>query len=158
MSNSLPFSLQELQEHFGAALIPSSFVAQEAVALWLDRAPTGKRLAILSHADDPLLARFRGDQADFRAGYALKLCPADHDNGRALRAALPWLQPSLLGLNTSAGFGDRLGLATPGHVRALEHVLRSAPGSAIAPIFAQQSIREMERTGRSPDDVLNDAT
>jgi hypothetical protein len=158
MSTSLPFSLQELQEHFGAALIPRSFVAQDAAALWLDRAPTGKRLAILARADASLLARFRGDQADFRGGYALKLCPADHDNGRALRAALPWLQPSLLGLNTSAGFGDRLGLATPGHVRALEQVLRSAPGSAIAPIFGQQSIREMERTGRSPDDVLNDAT
>ena len=158
MSSSLPFSLQELQEHFGAALIPGSFVGQGTAALWLDRAPTGKRLALLARADEPLLARFRGTQADFRAGYALKLCPTDHDNGGALRATLPWLQPSLLGLGTSAGFGDRLGLATPGHVRALERVLRDTPGSAIAPIFAQQSIREMERTSRSPDDVLNDAT
>jgi tagaturonate epimerase len=158
MSTSLPFSLQELQEHFGATLIPGSLVAQEAAALWLDRTATGKRLAILARADDPLLARFNGEQTDFRAGFALKLCPTDPDNSRALRAALPWLQPSLLGLNTSAGFGDRLGLATPGHVRALEHVLRGAPGSTIAPIFAQQSIREMERTSRSPDDVLNDAT
>ncbi|HJQ28622.1 MAG TPA: tagaturonate epimerase family protein, partial [Rubrobacter sp.] len=45
------------------------------------------------------------------------------------------------------------GLATPGHVRAM----RSA-GGAIAPIFAQQSIREMERTGRGPQEVLNEAT
>src|SRR4026209_66364 len=74
MSTSLPFSLQELQEHFGAALIPSSFVAQDAVALGLDRAATGKRLAILARADDPLLARFNGDHADFRAGYSLKIC------------------------------------------------------------------------------------
>jgi hypothetical protein len=158
MSASSPFSLEELQEHFGTALIPGSFVAQDATALWLDRGAASKRLAILARGDDPLLARFHGESADFRAGYALKLCPADHDNGRALRAALPWLQPSLIGLSTSAGFGDRLGMATPGHVRALEHVLRDVPGSAIAPIFAQQSIREMERTGRTPDDVLNDAT
>jgi tagaturonate epimerase len=59
---------------------------------------------------------------------------------RALRATFGWLQPRPIGLNTSAGFGDRLGLATPGHVRALQRVLREAPGSTIAPIFAQQSI------------------
>ncbi len=158
MDTSLSFSLEEVQGYFGAALIPSSFVAQGAAALWFDRAAVDKRLAVLAHAGDPLLARFHGEAADFRDGYILKLCPTDQDNGRALRAALPWLQPSLLGLSASAGFGDRLGLATPGHVRALEHVLRNAPGSVIAPIFAQQSIREMERTGRTPEDVLNDAT
>jgi hypothetical protein len=158
MSAAFPFSLAELQESFGTALIPDSFVVQETAALWLDRAGAGKRLAILGRPNDPLLARFQGEHDDFRDGYRLKLCPADHANGRALRAALPWLQPSPIGLTTSAGFGDRLGLATPGHVRALQRVLREAPGSTIAPIFAQQSIREMERTGRSPEDVLNDAT
>jgi hypothetical protein len=33
-----------------------------------------------------------------------------------------------------------------------------AAGGELAPIFAQQSIREMERTGRSPQEVLDDAT
>jgi hypothetical protein len=46
---------------------------------------------------------------------------------------------------TSAGFGDRLGLATPGHVRG---ALRAA-GVPSLPVFAQQSIREMTRTGRA---------
>jgi hypothetical protein len=54
-------------------------------------------------------------------------------------------------MQTSAGTGDRLGLATPGHARALR-------GTGIAPIFAQQSIREMTRTGRTPEEVLADAT
>ncbi len=49
--------------------------------------------------------------------------------------------------------GDRLGLATPGHVQAVRAV-----GGAIAPIFAQQSIREMARTGRTPQQVMDDAT
>ena len=75
------------------------------------------------------------------------------ENARALRSALPWLTPSRFGLHTSAGFGDRLGLATPGHVRALREV-----GAAINPVFAQQSIREMGRCGRTPSDVLDDAT
>jgi hypothetical protein len=62
---------------------------------------------------------------------------------------------------TSAGFGDRLGLATPGHIRALRAVsdpAAPAPGvREIAPIFAQQSIREMSRTARTPQQVLDDA-
>jgi len=158
MSATFPFSLAELQAHFGATPVPDSFVIHDTAALWLDRATTGKRLAVLGRSDDPLLERFHGEHDDFRAGYVLKLCLLDHANAHAIRAALPWLQPSPIGLSTSAGFGDRLGLATPGHVRALQRVLREAPGSTIAPIFAQQSIREMERTGRTPEDVLDDAT
>ena len=57
-----------------------------------------------------------------------------------------------LGLSPSFGFGDRLGLATPGHVAALKHA-----GGGILPIFAQQSIREMTRTRRSPEQVMGDA-
>ena len=48
--------------------------------------------------------------------------------------------------------GDRIGLATPGHVRAVRAV------GGIAPIFAQQSMREMARTGRTPQQVMDDAT
>ena len=61
--------------------------------------------------------------------------------------------PTTLGLAPSFGFGDRLGLATPGHVEAL----RRARTSSILPIFAQQSIREMTRTNRSPTQVMHDA-
>jgi len=57
---------------------------------------------------------------------------------------------STLSLTASFGFGDRLGLATPGHIAA-------AKGSPFAPIFAQQSVRENARTGRTPQQVLDDA-
>ena len=57
-----------------------------------------------------------------------------------------------LGTEPSFGFGDRIGLATPGHVLAMQR-----SGHGILPIFPQQSIREMARTNRSPGDVLNDA-
>ena len=60
--------------------------------------------------------------------------------------------PVCLGLQASFGFGDRIGLATPGHVAAMQQC-----GDRIAPIYAQQSIREMTRTGRSPDNVMQDA-
>jgi hypothetical protein len=60
--------------------------------------------------------------------------------------------PRPLGLAPSFGFGDRLGLATPGHLDALR-----SHGGDILPIFAQQSIRELQRTRRSPSDVIRDA-
>jgi hypothetical protein len=55
-----------------------------------------------------------------------------------------------LGLVASFGFGDRLGLATPGHIAAVR-------GTKFAPIFVQQSVRENARTGRSPQQVMDDA-
>ena len=78
------------------------------------------------------------------------LAPLTAENARVLRQRLPWLQPVPLGLQTSAGFGDRLGFATPGHVQATR-------GTGVAPIFAQQSVRENTRTGRTPQNVLDDA-
>ena len=62
------------------------------------------------------------------------------------------LKVTTLGLEPSFGFGDRLGLATPGHVAALRRC-----GGGIRPIFAQQSIREMTRTNRTAQDVMSDA-
>jgi hypothetical protein len=55
-----------------------------------------------------------------------------------------------IALAPSFGFGDRLGLATPGHIA-------SARDTKFAPIFAQQSVRENARTGRSPQQVMDDA-
>src|SRR5512142_855168 len=55
-----------------------------------------------------------------------------------------------LALSPSFGFGHRLGLATPGHIAAVR-------GTKFAPIFAQQSVRENKRTGRTPQQVMDDA-
>ncbi|NIA21058.1 MAG: hypothetical protein GWP05_03585 [Anaerolineaceae bacterium] len=68
-----------------------------------------------------------------------------------VRSQLPWTAPRLIALSTSIGLGDRLGLATPGHLRAVR-------GSGLACILAQQSIREMTRTRRSPEEVMDCAT
>lgn len=55
-----------------------------------------------------------------------------------------------LHLSPSFGFGDRMGLATPGHIEAVR-------GTKFAPVFAQQSVRENARTGRTPRQVIDDA-
>ncbi|MBL4886132.1 MAG: hypothetical protein JKY95_16565 [Planctomycetaceae bacterium] len=57
-----------------------------------------------------------------------------------------------LGLAPSFGFGDRIGLATPGHVESMNR-----SGSGIEAIYPQQSIREMTRTKRTATQVMQDA-
>jgi tagaturonate epimerase len=151
-TSTFPFSLAELKKQF-AAIISDSYVEQKDAAFWLQGTGKDKQLAVLARPGDPALDRFTGKASPFQNGYTLKICPLVHANARALRATLDWLTPKPIGLATSAGMGDRIGLATPGHVRAVRAV-----GGNIVPIFAQQSIREMQRTGRSPDDVMTDAT
>ena len=84
-------------------------------------------------------------------GKAVTIGPAEHANAAAIREALPWTAPRCIGLAASAGLGDRLGVAAPGHIRAVR-------GSGLAVVLAQQSIREMTRTQRTPDDVMDAAT
>jgi hypothetical protein len=129
---------------------PRSIVSHETAELGLADTSAGPRLAVLT-STPLLLESFEGETSAL-AEQTLLVGPLSPRNAAALRDQLLWLKPRPLGLKTSAGLGDRLGLATPGHVRAIR-----AAGS-IAPIFAQQSIREMTRTGRTPQQVMDDAT
>ena len=81
------------------------------------------------------------------------LCDLTPENAAAVRETWPALAPRPLGLAASFGFGDRIGCATRGHVAALR-----STQSGIAPVFAQQSVRELRRTGRSFREVLDAAT
>ena len=141
----------------GLAVYPNSLAVGSGIEFALAKTATGPRLAVLAEPGAAVLADFEGETseqaASALAGKTLLLGPTSPRNAAALRTHLPWLQPHPLGLRTSAGMGDRLGLATPGHVQAVRAV-----GGDIAPIFAQQSIREMARTGRTPQQVMDDAT
>ncbi len=135
----------------GLELYPRSPVAVDDVLFFLGRREDGKYLGILSERGLP---QFGGSARSLQANslsLILQVCPTTPENAAALRDIIPSLRPHPLGLRKSAGFGDRLGLATPGHARA-------ARKHSMAPIFAQQSIREMERTGRTPQQVMDDAT
>jgi hypothetical protein len=135
----------------GLNVLPRSVVeigdAEAAVA----RTREGDRLAATAPAAPAALRDLEGETraAD---GRWLLVGPPSVRNLAVLQRALPWLAPRTLGLARSFGFGDRLGLGTPGHIRAMR-----AAGAGLAPIFAQQSIREMERTARTPVQVLTDA-
>src|SRR5512138_870442 len=116
-------------------LVSSSRVDAAGAAWALTR---DGRLAVAVAEGAPLPQELEGETVTS----GVLVGPTSSRNAAALRKLLPWLRPCPLGLRTSAGLGDRLGLATRGHVRALR-----AAGGAIAPVFAQQSIREMTRTG-----------
>lgn len=134
----------------------ASLRSVDGAVLWLE--PVLRRLHLVAPASHPLLADFNGEAEVFRENLQHLTAPLSPSNAAALRRALPNLTPRPLGLATSAGFGDRLGLATPGHVRALQRILLQNPTANILPIFAQQSAREITRTRRSPREVLDDAT
>jgi hypothetical protein len=151
-------AVAQLQAHFGRALIARSVVESGGAVFALVSAGDRKELLIAAPDGWPGLSAFLGQADDLGSGWRVKRGPLSAGNALALRAAVPHLTPVPLGLATSAGCGDRLGLATPGHVRAF-HTVAARPGAQmVAPIFAQQSIREMTRTRRTPSDVLRDAT
>ncbi len=146
------------QARFGSDLYVDSLIETDAAALALVRFDRGKRLIIAAPIDHPWLDRFGGESSAFDQDHVLKICPLDTANARAIRQVVPNLNPVPLGLSTSAGCGDRLGLATPGHVRAFNVVKQQSGAQPLAAIFMQQSIREMTRTNRTPTDVMRDAT
>jgi hypothetical protein len=80
----------------------------------------------------------------------MKKCYLNRLNLSLLREIFPHLNPSFCGLRASFGTGDRLGIATPAHIQAFV-------GKDIFPILAQQSVREMSRTERNWQKVLDDA-
>ncbi|MDR2393795.1 MAG: tagaturonate epimerase family protein [Treponema sp.] len=75
--------------------------------------------------------------------------PLTHENAEVLRKHFPFTAP-VRGLtrDRSFGVGDRLGIATPGHIKVFESY-------DVFPVFAQQSIRELNLTGRTYEDVLD---
>lgn len=125
----------------------ASRVEHDGATFWLEKANDGEKTLVVEGAEADVLDTFDGaaDSGQFRA-------PVTPDNAKALRGALPWLTPQLYGLEMTAGTGDRLGLCTPGHVLAFKEV------GTINPVFAQQSTREMGRCGRTPRNVIDDAT
>ncbi len=135
--------VEQLRESTGFETIyPRSIVEQRGTTYFLARDDGGEKVLCVT-----------GDVAGFQGterGEVL-VCARSPENAEHIRERLPWLRPTLLGLHTSGGCGDRLGLATPGHIRALRAV------GGVAPILAQQSMRENARTLRTPQQVMDDA-
>ena len=130
----------------GATVYARSAVEQDGSTYFLCKldATGAKRLGVIGPAGD-----FVGQETS-----GALLCPCTAPNAAALRSRLPWLAPAPLGLQASFGFGDRMGAATPGHIQAMRS---TGADASFGPIYAQQSVRENTRTGRTPQQVVDDA-
>ena len=85
------------------------------------------------------------------SGKKCKKCPLSNYNSKLIRDIFNFTNPVSVGdKKCSIGLGDRLGQASAGHLRLLK-------GENIFPVLAQQSIRELNLTGRTYDDVLSAA-
>lgn len=138
----------------GIEIIPQSVVGNEGAIYAMGRTDGERMLFVCARTDEAPMGVFEGESrsADVDGeGLRMLLCEANHANAVRLREQLLHLRPQCIGLSKSFGFGDRLGLATPGHVLAVRR-------TSMRPFFAQQSIREMTRSGRSPETVMDDAT
>lgn len=95
--------------------------------------------------------KYKGKETGFPGGKA-KVCDLSNENCMALREVFTFTKPSShKGRDTTIGLGDRLGLASAGHLRVLK-------GKKAFPVLAQQSMRELSLTGRNYKDVLDAAS
>lgn len=124
----------------GLTVYPKSMDEANGTVSAIVRADGVKVLAVLG--DGGFIGEDKG---------GLLLCPLTVENARALMTLFPYTRPrSHREHPFTIGLGDRLGLATPGHVRAIA-------GYDVFPVFAQQSMRELKLTGRGFPDVIADA-
>ena len=137
----------------GLQVYPRSVVADGGAVFFMGRRGQIKRLGVLMAGSGEQGFELSAQPVVVGGEEALLgLGDATHENAEALRGRLRFTAPVRVGVHKSVGLGDRLGIATPGHVWAL----RRARG--IFPVLAQQSIREMERTERTPDQVMDAAS
>ena len=99
---------------------------------------------------------FKGEQSPFEdavsVGPSLFRVPMHYGNARRLWTLLPWTAPrQVLREARTFGTGDRLGVASVGHIDAVRSF-------DVYPVLAQQSMRELSLTGRTFRDVLSDVT
>lgn len=139
MSITTDSLLAALRESGGLFVYDRSADAAEGTAAAIVKRDTEKLLAVMGeHAGN-----FAGEVQN-----GVKLCPLTVDNALRLQALFPYTKPkSHKGHAFTIGLGDRLGLATPGHVRAIA-------GYDVYPVLAQQSIRELSLTGRTFTGVI----
>jgi len=128
---------------------PKSFTFKNGLTYGLIRTAEGKKLIVWGESDPVLADPFQGKCYPHTT--TLKICDLSPQNANCLTELFPFTKPvSLREHKTTIGTGDRLGMATPGHIRAVEKF-------RVRPVLAQQSVRENTQTGRSFEEVVSDA-
>lgn len=130
-------------------IYPRSFHLRNGLTYGLIRTSEGKTLAVIGEKSPVLEDPFQGKC--YHQTSTLKVCGLSAENTNLLMDLFPFTKPiSLRKYPMTIGTGDRLGMATPGHIRAVQKF-------KVRPVLAQQSVRENTQTGRSFDEVVRDA-
>ena len=146
-----------LAADIGAALEADVYASSLAIkdsAVWFLAKKDGRKMVGQLCLDCKSCANLVGETVQINLNgkeLPVKMGPTNPTNAAVLRENLSFTVPVLIGLSKSFGGGDRLGLASPAHIRA-------ARGKPLRVFLAQQSIREMSRTNRSPQNVMDDAS
>ena len=130
-------------------IYPRSFCSKNGSWYGLVRTSEAAKLAVLGEKSHVLKDVFQGNC--YHQSSSLKLCDLSRENTECLMELFPYTKPiSLQNYPMIIGAGHRLGLATPGYIRAIRKFQAH-------PVLAQQSIKRNERTGRNPAQVIQDA-
>ena len=130
-------------EEYG--VYPDSINCCEGLYLFLAKENFKKILIV--YGEGPLLSKFNGVPEKVNK-ISAKVCQLTNENCNVIRSIFSFTNPSNhRGKEITIGLGDRLGLASAGHIRLIKDTL-------IFPVLAQQSIRELNLTGRTYEDVL----
>ncbi len=144
--------LLELPLFGNLEVYPLSLYTYKDSTLFIAKKDGTKSLFVMAENDSAeVFKSFEGETTKVESeGYFIRAVPFNHFNALKIQEYFPFTKPVLLGLSNSFGYGDRIGLANPAHVRSVK-------GTGFKPIFAQQSIRELTRTKRTPDQVMDAA-
>jgi hypothetical protein len=133
----------------GARIYSGSLRRRGGVLYFIGRSGGGRYLFGVSAA--PIQDDFPGTMGE-ESGLHYKRVELVPEAARVLHEYFPFTAPiSLKDKRTTVGCGDRLGLATPGHIEAVKN-------HDAYPVLAQQSLRELSLTGRNYDGVVADAS
>lgn len=146
--DSIALLQAELVKSKHASVYPKSVRSVDNSLFFMIKTGVTRKLVIVG--TDMMLNQFNGDLEKIN-NYQARICQLSTDNRKALQAVFSWLIPRACGpKQASIGLGDRLGLAGPGHINT---VCRRN----VMPVLAQQSIRELDLTGRNYTEVLDAA-
>jgi hypothetical protein len=130
-------------------IYPRSFCSKDGLSYGLIRTLEGKKLVVLGEKGQVLLDDFKG--VVHHQTSSLKVCDLSPENTEVLMTLFPYTKPvSLRKYPMTIGTGDCVGLATPGHIRAIKKF-------QIHPVLAHASAQENQYTGRNFREVIQDA-
>lgn len=127
---------------------PDSINFKNGSLFFIAKISSGKILAVLGQSD--AFNKLEGKETTL-GSFKAKICELSDKNCSVIMNEFPFTKPSNhKGIEKSFGLGDRLGLASVGHLRLVK-------GLPVFPVLAQQSVREITLTARSFEGVLSAA-